>query len=252
MPRVRLRKRALGRVNAMLRPIGFEVVRPVDDFADYIPFERTQVGAKAAGLAVGEYIDREFNVPGSTQDTIDRMAALGVFDRPISRVCEIGPGSGRYLEKVLAACSPQAYEIYETATAWREWLVATYPVTAHPADGRTLAATADGSVDLVHSHKVLNGLKILDACGYLAEIARVTAPGGAVVFDVLTERALDEVTLCRWHESGAGYVTSMMSEQYAVDFFTRRGFTLLGDFLATSMPGKTHYLVFQLERASSC
>ncbi|MFE3447093.1 class I SAM-dependent methyltransferase [Nocardia sp. NPDC059180] len=229
----------------MLRPVGFQVVRPVDDFADYIPFERTQAAALAAGLPVGEYIDREFNVPGSTQDTIDRMAALGVFDRPIARVCELGPGSGRYLEKVIATCSPRSYEIYETAAPWRDWLVDTYHVTAQPTDGHTLAATADRSVDLVHSHKVLNGLKILDTCRYLDEIARVAAPGGAVVFDVLTERSLDEATLRRWLDSGAGYVTSMMSERFAVDFFARRGFAFLGDFFATSMPGKTHYLVFE-------
>ncbi|CAM4338391.1 methyltransferase domain-containing protein [Nocardia ninae] len=235
----------LASANVLLTPSGFQLVRRTDEFEDYIPFEQTQAAATAAGLSVGDYIDREYNVPGCTQDTIDQMAELGAFDRPICRVCEIGPGSGRYLEKVIARCAPQSYEIYETAGPWRDWLTTTYNVTARPTDGVKLSATPDGTVDLVHSHKVLNGLKILDICSYFYEIARIAGPESVVVFDILTEDCLDEDTLRRWLDSGAGYVTSMTTKQFAVDFFGRRGFECVGSFFATSMPGKTHYLVFK-------
>jgi len=43
------------------------------------------------------------------------MKKLGVFDGEIERVCEIGPGTGRYLDKVLKLAKPTYCEIYETA-----------------------------------------------------------------------------------------------------------------------------------------
>ena len=240
-----LKKRVVNAINSMIRPSGVQLVRTPDKFEDYIPFAATQAGARAAGLSVGDYIDSRFNVPGSTQDTIDRLAELGVFERPLTRVCEIGPGSGRYLEKVAARCRPERYEIYETAADWRRWLVDEYAVIAQPTDGRTLAATPDTSIDLVHTHKVLNGLEILDICRYFEEMVRVADPHATIVFDILTEACLDEPTLQKWLDSGAGYITSMTAQQFAIDFFTRHGFEHVGSFFATSMPGKTHYQVFR-------
>jgi hypothetical protein len=214
-------------------------------FQDYIPRDATLSAAKAAGLSVGDYIDQTYNVPGSTQDTIEQMAKLGVFDRSIRTICEVGPGSGRYLEKVITRCRPERYEIYETAEPWRDWLVETYPVTSLPVDGSHLSATADGSIDLVHSHKVLNGLPVITACSYFFEMARVAAEHSTLVFDVLTEDCLDDETLRAWMSSGTPYVTSMTGRQFTIDFFARRGFTCVGEFDITSRPGRTHYFVFR-------
>ena len=52
-----------------------------------------------------------------------------------------------------------------------------------------LAFLADGSVDLVYSSLVLQHLPPGYARRYLAEFARVLAPGGAAVFQVVTGRA---------------------------------------------------------------
>ncbi len=229
-----LKKSMLSTVNTVLKPVDLQLFRPSKEFQDFIPFEETIAAAKAAGLSVGDYIDQTYNVPGTTQETIDQMAKLGVFDHPIASICEIGPGSGRYLAKVIAKTNPTTYEIYETAPKWREWLAATYPVIAQPTDGFKLSATADRSMDLVHSHKVLNGLKILNICQYFYEIARVAKDHSTLVFDILTEDSLDEETLASWLSSGADYITSMTTKQFAVDFFARRGFTVVGDFFATS------------------
>jgi hypothetical protein len=240
-----LKKFMLSTVNTVLKPVDLQLFRPSKEFQDFIPFEETIAAAKAAGLSVGDYIDQTYNVPGSTQDTIDQMAELGVFEDPISRICEIGPGSGRFLEKVIKKTNPKVYEIYETAPKWREYLAATYPVIAQPTDGFKLSATPDRSMDLVHTHKVLNGLKILNICQYFYEIARIANDRSTLVFDILTEDCLDEETLASWLSSGADYITSMTSKQFAMDFFARRGFAYVGDFFATSMPGKTHYFVFK-------
>jgi hypothetical protein len=98
-------------VNAALSPLGVQVVglhsHEWADVSSFIPFRETMEAAKQAGLSVGDYIDTVMNkVPGATQSTIDQMSALGVFSAPVQSIVEIGPGSGRYLEKTIKICSP--------------------------------------------------------------------------------------------------------------------------------------------------
>lgn len=125
-------------VNRTLHVVGLELVRHQhhwDDPREYIPFEETIRWARQAGLSVGDYIDVTYNVPGATQETIAKMATLGVFAGQVQRICEIGPGSGRYLEKTLQVCHPDQYEFYETSTAWAQWLEQQYAVIYQPTDG---------------------------------------------------------------------------------------------------------------------
>ncbi|MGC5041162.1 methyltransferase domain-containing protein [Streptomyces sp. DT190] len=140
--------------------------------------------------------------PGATQSTIDELRALGVFAAEPDTVLEIGPGSGRYLEKTLKECSPGRYEIYETAAPWADYLVDTFGVVAQPTAGCSLAPTPDGSIDLVQAHKVFNTLTFLGAARYFFEMARVTRPGGRIVFDVMTETCLDPATMRAWAARG--------------------------------------------------
>jgi hypothetical protein len=118
------------------------------------------------------------------------MSALGVFGQPVQAVCEIGPGSGRYLAKVMAACRPSHYEIYETAEPWANYLVREYHVIYRRTDGRSLAETPTASIDLAQAHKVFVVTPFVSTWNYLREMVRVTKPGGYVVFDVMTERCL--------------------------------------------------------------
>jgi hypothetical protein len=146
-------------INSFLGLVDLKLTRlqPYTDYRDYIPFEETITGAEEAGLSVGDYIDAKHNKPGATQDTIDQMTALGVFEGQVERVCEIGPGSGRYLDKVLKICNPSYCEIYETAKDWEQWLVQQYKLTAHPTDGKSLSHTPSESIDLIQAHKVMPG-----------------------------------------------------------------------------------------------
>lgn len=219
------------------------------DYRDYIPFKETLAGAQAANLSVGDYIDAKHNQPGITRATIEQLAALGVFSRKIERVCEIGPGSGRYLDKTLEQCRPAHYEIYETAQEWREWLVQKHRLVAREADGSTLAQTPSKSIDLVQAHKVFPGQPSLVMLRYFAEMARVTRAGGAIVFDIVTEACMEAATLAQWFESQRGYqhYPCLMPRQFTIDFFQRQGFQLLGSFLAPMEPGKTECMVFGSE-----
>src|ERR1700722_2706609 len=113
-------------VNGVLGTVGCEVIRiskkghDWGDVGQFIPLEETLAGAREANLSVAEYIDTKHNIPGAPQATHDRLVAIGVFKERIDRVCEIGPGSGRFLEKTVQACKPSHYEIYETARPWAE------------------------------------------------------------------------------------------------------------------------------------
>ncbi|MEU6765754.1 methyltransferase domain-containing protein [Streptomyces sp. NPDC046853] len=238
-------KRLLGRA-------GFDIVRSTNNRGgvdDFIPFEAVMRAARAAGLSVGDYIDEVMNgTPGATQSTVDELRALGVFEAKPDSVLEIGPGSGRYLEKTVKECSPDRYEIYETAAPWANYLVDTYGVIAQPTAGASLAPTPDGSIDLVQAHKVFNTLTFLSACRYFFEMARVTRPGGRIVFDVMTESCLDPATVRAWASQGGDGHDSYPAawpRRTCVDLFAALDCRLEAGFLAPMGFASTEVLVFK-------
>ena len=192
-------------VNSTLRPLGVQVIsgrstNPNNPAVKtFIPAQKTLTAAKQSGLSVGDYIDKTFAEPGVTAATVKEMLDLSGLQSQVSRVCEIGPGSGRYMEKVVECLHPDAYEIYETADDWLPYL-RTFPTAlVRPCDGRTLSSTATASVDLVHAQKVFVYLDFWTTANYFDEMARVVRPGGTVAFDVVTEDCLDEAaSSTRW------------------------------------------------------
>ena len=240
-----LRKTARKMLNAILGLSGFQLVRPGEKshIKSFQPFKRTLKEARKAGLSVGEYIDLKFQVPGATQSTIDRLATLGIFDRKVQCVCEVGPGSGRYLEKAQRLCAPCSYEIYETDQEWSDWLARSYHVKAHDADGTTLRDTATGSVDLVHAHKVFVYLPFVVTCRYFDEMIRVARPGGSIVFDIVSESCMDDDMLAKWIASEL-YFPCMIPREFVIAFFAKRQCSLKGSFFAPMMPGQSEYLLF--------
>ena len=231
-----------------LRRFGYrEKVRP---FSEFISFTETHNAAKAAGMSVGEFLERRRIVGTKTalEVTIEGMAALGIFDKKIDRVCELGPGSGRYLEKTITRCNPSHYEIYETSVEWRKWLEEKYPVTVRQSDWRTLGETETASVDLVQAHKVFPGLPLLTTLSYFREMARVARNGGWIVFDVMTEKCFDAANLQAWFDANPwewDWSPRMCSLRYVVDMFAGMGISAVGSFLVPLYPGVTECLVFR-------
>jgi hypothetical protein len=246
-------------VNKSLAPVGLRIARTDDhdwdDVRTFIPFEGTIEAARVAGMSVGDYVDTVLNgVPGSSQSTIDKIASLGVFAEPMRTVVEIGPGTGRYLEKTLKIARPSRYEIYETATPWASYLVKEYQVALQPTDGYSLSNTADNSADMVHAHKVFSGTPFMVTCCYWHEMARVIRPGGWAAFDVLTERCLTTDAIRIWAQSGIrnDAYPAAMPREVATRFFTGKGFTLAGSFIVPMPPGTTELLVFKkVERSTA-
>ena len=236
-------------INSLLNVVDVELVKKkkyFSDYRDYIPLQETVEAARQANMSVGDYIDFQHNEPGATQKTIDKLKELGVFDTNIDKVCEIGPGSGRYLEKIFQICGPDCYEIYETSDEWAKWLVSNYPIVEQPTDGSSLLGTPSDSMDLVHTHKVLPGQPSLVICRYYLEMIRVVRKGGKIVFDIVTEQCMEDDMLDSWLRAGAGYqhYPCLVPRQFTIDFFGSRGFSFDGDFLVRMKPGWTNYFAF--------
>jgi len=235
-------------LTALLRRMGYE--RKARPFAQFLSFKETIKAAKAAGLSVGEYLERRHMTGSRTARdlTMDGMAELGVFNGKIERICEIGPGSGRYMDKTIARCRPNFYEIYETSSEWRDWLISQYQTQARRCDGRTLAETESGSVDLVQAHKLFSGIPTLSTLSYYREMARVTKAGGWIVFDILSEICFKQEPLQRWFEANPwdwDWSPHFMGRDYTVDFFAQREIGLIGSFQIPQHPAVAECMVFR-------
>ena len=234
-------------LNDALRPMRVQLVpgtSPDPAVQDFISARKTIAAAQKAGLPLGAYIDQTYSQPGTTPNTVKAMLELAGLRDNCERVCEIGPGSGRYAEEVIAAVHPAAYEIYETAKDWLPSLRKLPNAVIRECDGHTLASTASASVDLIHAHKVFVYLQFFATAGYLEEMARVVRPGGAIAFDIVTEGCLDDKTIEEWTRRGSIY--HPVSRVWTVEFLQRRGLTLCGSYFAPlTPPGTTELLVFR-------
>ena len=237
--------------NRALARLGLRVSRIRHDWGDvstYIPFAETIADAARAKLSVGDYVDAIQGISGATQSTIDGMKRLGVFHKPIHALAEIGPGTGRYLEKTLRECSPGRCEIYETAGEWAAYLKKTFPVILQPTDGTSMQPTASASTDLVQAHKVFSTIPFIVTVRYWREMVRVARPGAHIVFDVMTENCLSPAVVEEWGRLGIPMHSSYpaaLPYKVVVDFFAAHRVQLLGTFLSPMPPGETEVFVFR-------
>jgi hypothetical protein len=241
-------RNSLGPAVDVLRGMEFRPTpRP---FSEFIAFKETLKSAKAAGLSVGDYVERKYN-PGprcATDQTIDGMTSLGVFDNPLERICELGPGSGRYLVRTIARSHPRHYEVYETAAEWRNWLVEEHGIVSRRCDGRTLAETESGSIALVQAHKLFPGLPFLMTVSYFLEMARVIQNGGWVVFDIMDEACFSSTHLKAWFDANPwdwDWSPHLVDRDFTVELFADRGISLVGSFQVPLFPAITECMVFR-------
>lgn len=189
-------------VQRQLLKRGYRVQRTGLDFLDA---STTVAAARETGVSVCDYLERldGSNKVGRRDRIIHTLEVAGVLNG-ITSVCEIGAGTGRFLEKILAITNPSRYEIYETDRGWVEFLIREYGnhkscrLICHPSDGVTLNHTPDESCDLVHAHAVFVYLPILQTFGYLKDCARICRKGGHVVFDCFLDKSFAMDDLNQW------------------------------------------------------
>ncbi|GAA1604927.1 MULTISPECIES: methyltransferase domain-containing protein [Kribbella] len=237
-------------INTVLRPLGVQMIRArTTDRAiqAFLPAKQTIAAAKRAGLSVGDYLDQYSAEPQVTAAAVQALLQMSALGNEVDRVCEIGPGSGRYAEKVIEALRPSAYEIYETASDWLPYLRKLPNLVERPADGHTLSATATSSVDLVQAHKLFVYIPFVTTVGYLEEMARVVRPGGIVAFDIVTESCLDEQATKTW-VAGNAVIYMVTPRSWTVELLDRRGLDLVGSHFEPLSGGLTELLVFRKRR----
>lgn len=240
-----LRSDLRARANKVLRPLNVQLIpgtSPDPAVKTFISARKTIAAARSAGLSVSTYIDRIHVARGATHAVVEEMLKVAGLSGKCEAVCEIGPGSGRFAEEVIAALQPDRYEIYETAQDWLPHLRGLPNVVVRDADGHGLGSTADASVDLVHAQKVFVYLPFYASAGYIAEMARVVRPGGTVAFDLVTEECMDESTVRAWTKDGTMY--HPFPKQWLLNFAGERRLTLAGSFFTPLPPGKAEVLVF--------
>ena len=210
----------------------------------YISAKETISAAAKAQLSVADYLEMIWEKQGDTRKIIQQMQKFGVFAKPKMKICEIGTGSGRYLEKVIQIAEADHYESYEPDSNWARWLAAEYNILSYKANGKSLCFTKTSSTDLLHAHGVFVYLKFITTLGYFEEIIRVTKKGAHVVFDILSEDCFDDYTIKKWCESSHTY-PAFLSRAFVLNFFSNGGFELIGEFFNPYGVGKSHYLILK-------
>jgi Methyltransferase domain len=243
---VSTRQAVAQKINGALRPLGVQIVPGYSSDPAIQPWRRakkTIADARRAGMSVGDYIESVNAEPGATQKTVDTMISFGGLSPDVERICEIGPGSGRYAEKLIEKLRPAHYEVYETADDWLAHLSTLANVEIKPADGHSLTPTASASVDLVHADKVFVYLPFPAVVGYLLEMARVARVGGTIAFDIVTENCLTDDIVSSWSTSGTIFIP--MPKAWLVDYLARRSVTLQGSAMIPMVGVQTELLVFR-------
>ena len=225
-------------------PIMMRAIRPTSRGKGYISGPATIAAAHAAGLSVGDYVERLWKEPGRSASIIKRLRELGAISSATRSVVEIGSGNGRYIEHTLKCCRPTLYQIYETDDVWSSWAGKSYPVEACAADGRSLESTKSNSTDLIHAHGFFVYLPLIISYRYFKEIARVAAPGAFVAFDICSEACFDAETAEKWLASDHDQ-PCFLSTAYVRQFFENNGFVFIESFLAPFNVGWSEYLVLR-------
>ncbi len=233
--------------------MGFELRRAARQTL-YIHADETVAAAKARGLSLEEHTETLWNQRGHTRRVVEAMKEAGCFADCV-RMCEIGPGTGRYMARCLDLAAPAVCEFYELAGDWASWLETAHAPRAlrRSTDGFSLRETASTSCQLVMSHGVFVYVPLLTTFDYLQEAARVCSDGGFIVFDCFTEEEVAGEQLARWRASRWRYAV-VIPEQTLLDFCSSLGFACISSFrdshfIDDSGEGKSRYFIFQKRRS---
>lgn len=221
--------------------MGLEIKRR--SHSSYIDAKKTIKSAQKAGKSICEYVEEIWDIKGQTDMIIKRMRQVGALSQ-CSDVCEIGPGTGRYLERIIEEVKPHRYHIYEIDKDWRDFIYKTYNnVITHPADGHTLSFTESGSCGLVCAFGVFVYLSFLNSFEYFKEMIRVCSKGGFIMFDIFSDREWNEKIIERWLATKERYPV-IIPEVLVVEYLKNKGCKLIDRFNVKYGQSYSTYLIF--------
>lgn len=234
-------------INKIIDKLGYRIVKTipvvVSKNKSYIDCEDTVTKANEQNLSVSEYVEKSWNQVGATQKVIENISRItGTIN--IKNVLEIGPGTGRYLEKIKHIYSPSNYVIYEIDEAWSQWLGKKYNVTVRNSDGRTLSYDKDSELDFVHAHGVFTYLPFLNSFEYFKEMIRVCKKNGTITFDFYSAELFDNNEIKKWLGTAERYPVPV-SAQTIKKYFADLGAAFLGEFENPYGHGFSTYHVYR-------
>ncbi len=218
----------------------------------YLDATKTVKQSKSLGLSVCEYLENNETDPrkhGRRDRIIDELKNTGIL-KNLERVCEIGTGTGQYLEKIIELSRPSRYDVYETDPGWVKFLQTEYngrngcKVICHPADGRKLSYNSDNTCDFVHAHGVFVYLPLLQSLEYLKECARVCRPGGFIVFDYYPAEEFNLAVAEEWLK-GPHRFPVVIPETLLDEFTQKHQLQTIHKFLMIHGSGQVTYIVWQ-------
>ena len=218
----------------------------------FINAEQTIQAAKSQGLSICEYLENKEDHPfkKGRRDRIISKIESGSGLKNLTRVCEIGAGTGRYLEKVIKIANPSFYEVYETDEGWRRFLKKEYDgvnnckVICHKADGISLKNTASNSCELVHAHAVFVYIPFLITFDYIIECIRITKKGGHIVFDYFPSEEFSMDVINKWLASSHRFPV-VFSRDSLIKFGQSQGLELLENFYEIYGPDQDEYMIWR-------
>jgi SAM-dependent methyltransferase len=167
----------------VLAPLGYELrdrvlsERP-EGFVGYLD------AATRAGMDVNDYEEQRlgWRLPLPTLE-----AVVYPYLRPDAKVCEIGPGTGRW-SRHLAARVPRGELHLVDPSPWMvrfldSYFATTTGVHVHVNDGQSLPFEREGWLDLIFSANTFVELKLGVIYLYARDFARCLKPGGYAVID---------------------------------------------------------------------
>jgi SAM-dependent methyltransferase len=168
----------------VLAPLGYELRDKVlaerpEGFAGYLE------AATLAGMDVNDYEEQRlgWRLPEPTLE-----AVVYPYLRPTSRVCELGPGTGRWSRHIAARIPEGELHLVDPSPWMVRFLEHYFPggnVSAHVNDGQSLPFTRTAWLDLVFAANTFVELKLGVIWLYARDFARALRSGGYVVLDYI-------------------------------------------------------------------
>lgn len=217
----------------------------------FIDCYSTVTAAKRAGMSVCDYLEGlelDARKKGRRDRIVERLHCLGIL-KDFTRVCEIGPGTGRFMERILEIAHPQVYDIFETDIGWRDYLKEKHhdtnycQVNAHDADGISLTSIPHNSCGLVHAHAVFVYLPLLHVVQYIKEMVRVSNLDGYIVFDFFPAESFDLATTEKWL-NGSHHWPVVIPRIMLVELMNSMGCIKVASFSEIYGESQTEYLIF--------
>lgn len=141
--------------------------------------------AKKLGLDVNDYIENELHWPFALP-ILEKV--VFPFLKENSTVCEIGPGTGRHARHIASYINEGSLHLFDHSS-WLQQFLKNYfkdknNVFVHDSNGQKIDME-DNSVDLIFSNGTFIELKLGAIFLMAKEFARISKPGGIVVFDYI-------------------------------------------------------------------